>query len=103
MDSLCCREFDVAETLLLLQTPNPTIFWSWGVESKINYFNKGLLLKVNGAVHTGWVLISLSFMDLYDVYLFETGKKLIKKSVKEIYFDQLLEIADGLIETPSKY
>lgn len=101
MDSLCCREFDVQETLQLLHHPTPAIFWSWGVEQKFNYNHKGLLLKVDAHRHKGWLLISLSFMDLYDVHLFEDGK--IKDSIKELYFDQLLNTIDDRIEKIDGY
>lgn len=103
MDSLCCREFNVNETLLLLHHPTPTKFWSWGVERKINYLDKGLLLYVNANRHTGWLLISLSFKDLYDVHLFELGKKELKHSITDLYFDQLLDAIDDYIEKKENY
>ncbi|KAF2520056.1 hypothetical protein E0W68_02210 [Flavobacterium salilacus subsp. salilacus] len=101
LDTLCCRTFDVAETLMLLHQPTPSIFWSWGVELKLNYKNMGLLLKVNAHRHTGWLLISLSFSDLYDVYLFEDEK--IKDEIKGLYFDQLLKAIDDKIEKLDNY
>ena len=103
MDSLCCREFDVNETLQLLHHPNPNIFYSWGCDRKINYLNKGLLLHVDAHRHTGWILISLSGADLYDVYLFQLGKKEIKKEIKDLYFDQLLKAIDDEIERIPDY
>ena len=103
MDSLCCREFDVNETLQLLHHPNPSVFWSWGVERKLNYKNIGLLLYVNAHRHTGWILISLSGADLYDVYLFQSEKKEIKKEIKGLYYDQLLTAIDDEIERISDY
>lgn len=101
MDSLCCRSFDVKETLALLYHPNPSVAWSWGIEQKVNYNDLGLLLKVNAHRHTGWLLISLSFMDLYDVHLFEDGK--IKQSIKGLYFDQLRDSIDEVIEKIDEY
>lgn len=103
MDSLCCREFDVKETLLLLHHPNPNIFYSWGVSRKANYKNIGLLLYVEARRHTGWILISLSAADLYDVHLFNLGNKSIKKQIKDLYFDQLLAAIDDEIERIDEY
>jgi len=103
MDGLCCRYFDVNETFKLLRYPNPSIFYSWGVERKVNYLGKGLLLYVNAHRHTGWILISLSGADLYDVYLFQLGEKKIKKEIKDLYFDQLLKAIDDEIERIDEY
>lgn len=103
LDSLCCREFNPDETLQLLQYPNRSVFWSWGVERRLNYKNIGLLLYVNARRHTGWILISLSFSDLFDVHLFELGSKEIKKSIKDLYFDQLREAIDNEIEKIDDY
>ena len=101
IDSLCCRSFDIQDTLRLLHYPNPSIFWSWGAEQKINYDNKGLLLKVNAHRHKGWLLISLSGADLYDVHLFQD--KAIKKSITDIFFEDLLRIIDDEIERINEY
>ena len=103
MDSLCCREFDIKETLTLLHYPNPSVFMSWGVERKANYKNIGLLLYVNAHCHTGWILISLSVADLYDIYLLELGKKEIKDSIIDLYYDQLLDAIDSRIEKQDDY
>lgn len=103
MDSLCCREFNVNETLALLLHPNPNIFGSWGCERRLNYKNIGLLLYVNAHRHTGWILINLSGADLYDVHLFELGKKEIKDSIIGLYYDQLLDAIDSRIEKQDDY
>ena len=102
LDDLCCREFDQQETLELLHLPEPSVFWSWGVSRKIRYKSIGLLLHVDARRHTGWILISLSFADLYDVHLLAPDKR-IKKSIKGLYFDQLREAIDKEIERIDDY
>lgn len=102
-ESLTCREFDPQETIHLLMHPNPAVFWSWGVSSKINYKNKALLLHVEGYKFQGWLAITLSFRDLFDVHFFETGNKKIKRSITDLYFDQLREAIDNYVEKQDDY
>ena len=101
MESLTCRDIDYHGTMILLHSPDPNVFYSWGVSEKINYNDRGIILKVSGHHFQGYLLISLSFLDLFDVYLFEDGK--IKKSIKDLYFDQLVEAIDKEIEYIEDY
>lgn len=95
------REFDPRQTLEVL-THNKMTYWSWGVEKLLNMFNKGLCLKVNGHHHKGWVIITLSYLDTYSVYMVSNGGKL-KNEYHEVYFDQLTEIIDNRIEKIPEY
>jgi hypothetical protein len=47
-------QFNANETLLVLRS-NPSIFMSWGVEKLVNVDGRGLMMKVNGHHHCGWV------------------------------------------------
>ena len=60
------REFDTRETLQLLQRYQFR-FWSWGGNGFTNLENKGLLFKVQGNHHKGYVLITLGYDDTYKV------------------------------------
>lgn len=94
-------EFNPDETMQVL-THDRVIYWSWGVSQKINFANKGLCLKVNGRYLKGWVLITLSGLDLYDVHFLKGRAKEILTSIEGLYFDQLVEVIDRYIESDAK-
>ena len=95
------REFNLNETLLVLRS-NQSIYWSWGVSKLVNLQNKGLIMKVNGHHHKGWVLITLGWEDLYKVYIVSnTGNTL--DQYEGIFFDQLVEVIDDRIERIPNY
>lgn len=97
------RCYQVAKTI------NEQLFWSidkwtyfsWGVSKKLfTYFKEmpSLMMRVSGALHKGWVVISLNEgSDTYEVRLFNV-KKEEKAKYEDIYCDQLGEFIDGLIE-----
>ena len=96
-------------------TPGP-VFWSWGPskfravrENQIqgideNYLG-GLLFYVRGMKHKGHVFVSLALNDTYTVSIGNVvkGQMKLKKQVNEVYFDQLGEIIDELIERQDAY
>lgn len=108
----------IAQTILSqikALTPAP-IFWSWGAskfqvvkENQIqgigeNYLG-GLLFYVRGANHKGHVLVSLALNDTYSVSIghVKRGKMQPKRQINEVYFDELGEIIDGLVERQAHY
>ena len=99
-ESLAQREFDLAETIRVIQHDR-TIYWSWGVEKKVNYYDKALILIVNGHHHKGVLVITLARNDTYSFHLIEKGK--VKESVHEVYFDMLQELIDNKIERIDSY
>jgi len=101
IEELVQREFNVDETLLLLQQ-KPNVFWSWGVEKVLKVKDKGLFLMVNGHHHKGWVFIILAWNDTYSYYLLESEKN-IKKEVHNVYFDELQYRLDKDIEYIEDY
>ena len=75
---------------------------SWGFNSP-TIINNGIRFKVKGQLHRGYVEVTLNGSDLYDVRGFHTwGKKGIIEdfTMKDIYFDVLVETLDCYIETP---
>lgn len=95
------REFNPRETLDLLKRYGFK-FWSWGASNFVNLKDKGLLFKVNGHHHKGYVLITLNHWDTYVVTLLSTqGNQ--KYREENIYFDQLFEIIDNKIERIPEY
>ena len=79
-------------------------YMSWGV-SKLQYTfyeeMPSLLLRVSGMLHKGYVIVSLDEgADAYVVTLM-TVRKVVKKSMKDIYCDTLGSTIDELIERPA--
>lgn len=76
------------------------ILGSWGF-SKPSIIERGLRFHVNGALHRGWVDVTLNGCDLYDIRVWRTwGKKTIEVTSREdIYFDVLVEVIDRIVET----
>jgi hypothetical protein len=101
LNPLCEREFNLKETLQVL-THNKTIYWSWGVSRLTNVNNKGLLMKVNGHHHKGYVFIVLGWEDLYKVFFISTHGN-IKDTKEGIFFDMLVEVIDNRIEKIPQY
>jgi len=95
------REFNPSETLQLLQRYQFR-FWSWGSNGFTNLEDKGLLFKVNGNHHKGYVLITLGYDDTYKVYIISTQGN-IKDTYEGIYFDMLFETIDNRIERIKEY
>lgn len=95
------RNFDLNETLLVLRS-NQSIYLSWGVSKLVNLQNKGLIMKVNGHHHKGWVLITLGWEDLYKVYIVSNTGDILDQC-EGIFFDQLVEMIDNRIERIPDY
>lgn len=60
-----------------------------------------MMLRVSGLVHKGWVYVSLNEgKDLYEVRLLNVRRQL-KKTVEDVYGEDLGAIIDGLVECPT--
>ena len=95
------RKFDLRETLQVFNRNQP-MYWSWGVSKKLNIDDKGLLLKVSGNHHKGWVLISLGWNDTYTIHII-SNKGEVLNEYKEIYWDMLADVIDDRIERIPEY
>ena len=95
------REQNVNETRQLLGLGGAK-FWSWGAHAFVNFGNKFLKFKVNGNLHKGHVYICVNGSDLYDVYLTSTQGN-IKKEIKDIFFEDLVDRIDEAVEKIDKY
>lgn len=108
----------IAQTILdQIKTLTPSeVFWSWGAskfravrENQIQGINEnylgGLVFYVRGMKHKGHVLVSLALNDTYTVTVGNVikGQMKIKQQINDIYFDQLGEIIDDLIEKQEAY
>lgn len=99
---LCKHEFNPKETMQWLSR-DKMMYWSWGASKVINLFNKGLLLRVHGHHHNGYVLITLDAgMDLYEFHLVKTNGT-VKETITDVYCDDLQEMIDNKIERIPEY
>ena len=98
---LCKMEFNVTETLQVLMTNKP-MYWSWGVTDLTSLESKGLVFKVRGHHHKGWVLITLDWTDTYNVDIINNKGEVIQH-FDMVYFDMLSEIIDNRIERIPEY
>jgi hypothetical protein len=99
--SLLKRDFNVGETMSVLKH-NPSIYWSWGVSKLHNFNDKGLLFKVSGHHHKGWVLITLDWSDTFEVHLINADSS-IKKTFDMVYIDSLIDTIDTAVEKIADY
>lgn len=97
------RCYEVAKTIneQLFWSIDKVVYWCWGVSKKVfTFYNDmpSLMMKVSGAIHKGWVVVSLNEgSDTYEVRLLN-DKKEEKAKYDDIYCDQLGSFIDGLIE-----
>jgi len=93
--------FNTDETISILRS-NPSIYWSWGVERYFNVEDRGLMMKVNGHHHKGWVLITLGWDDWYRVHILTQFGEVLD-SYNGVGFDELIGVIDDRIERIEEY
>jgi hypothetical protein len=92
------RMFDVMD---LLNAIKRTVkFVSWGARY-CNYFDKGLLLFVNGHHFTGGVLITLAGNDTFTIYYIK--ERQVVDQVSNIYIEDLITTIDLKVEYIEEY
>ena len=95
------RPQDMNGTLAVLRND----FWkfaSWGAEGFQKHKDRVLKFKVNGHHHKGYVYLAVSGSDLYDAYLTDLMGEIVKE-VKDMYFDELVDRLDVVIEKVESY
>lgn len=94
----------VAKTIMeqLFWSSDKMTYFSWGVSRKVALVYNDmptLALRVSGVLHKGWVYISLNEgMDVYEVRLLNVSKNEVKKTIEEVYCDNLGSVIDGIVE-----
>lgn len=90
----------MAEYILSILRSQLMIMWSWGFNSPTRLpDNRGLAFKVQGFKYKGWVeVIYEEGLDTFTVILKKTGKK-----VEDVYFDELVNVIDALVERTDDY
>lgn len=91
----------------ILWSINKFEYLSWGIRKKAATEYEGmatLALRVSGAVHKGWVLVSLNEgKDCYEVRLLNVARTKVKRTLEEVYCDNLGEVLDSLIERKAEW
>ena len=91
----------------ILWSINKWEYMSWGIRKKVATEYEGmatLALRVSGAVHKGWVFISLNEgADCYEVRLLNVARTKVKRTLEEVYCDNLGEVLDSLIERKTEW
>lgn len=93
------REFSTASTYEEIFR-NSKIAWCWGAFDFVGVKDDGLVFKVNGALHKGYVIVTLGYEDLYKVTLADLQGNIVGKTKSGVYNDCLIDVIDKLVETP---
>ena len=87
-----------AKDQLMTMTPG-SVLMSWGIkEFAATVYNgmPALLIKVNGRLHAGYVIVALNGSDYYEVYLLHGAVAVCVN--EEVCFDELGDVIDRAIE-----
>jgi len=92
----------MANYILSILKTDFNIVWSWGFNSPKPTQN-GLVFKVQGFLHKGWVIIQYDEgSDLFDIKLL-TDQLKETKSIEGIYIDELIDVIDDAVEYCENY
>ena len=101
--ALYLDSFNVNETMQQLRYGYGKVkLMSWGARNFTNFENKGLLFRVSGFKHKGYVLITLAFDDTYTVHLLNMKCDVVK-TMEMVYCDELNDIIDDFVEKVNEY
>ncbi len=90
----------MAEYILSILRSQLMVMWSWGFNSPTRMAeDRGLAFMVQGYKYKGWVeVVYEEGLDTFTVILRKTGLK-----VEDVYFDELVNVIDGLVERTADY
>lgn len=90
----------MAEYILFILRSQLMVMWSWGFNSPTRLSdNRGLAFKVQGFKYKGWIeVVYDEGLDTFSVILKQTGMK-----VEDVYFDELVNVIDSLVERTDDY
>jgi len=80
------------------------VMWSWGFnQPQALPNNEGLIFKVNGFKHKGWVKVVYNEgMDLFAVILLDNQNNELQR-IEGVYFDSLVDVIDEAVEYTPDY
>ena len=94
----------IADTILAqIKAFDPFAMMAYGAKNLVilnetDQYSGGLSFKVNGMRHKGAVEIALMFNDTYRVRTYNRTLTKVKDDVRDVYFEDLVEVLDKLIE-----
>lgn len=91
------RPQNAQETIQLLRA-QPIMLMCWAAENFGTPVKNILRFNVSGALHKGFVYVTVNASDWYDVYLTTFSNKLVKK-LEDVSFDELSVRIDRAVET----
>jgi len=97
IEALLKCSMNAQETLNQLKWGGVQKMMSWGFRNPANVQNKGLLFRVSGFLHKGYVLITLDWTDTYIVHLLSLQCE-VKKTIENVYCNELTERIDVIVE-----
>jgi len=102
LKALYLDSLNPTETMSQLKAGGVTKLMSWGARNYTNFDNKGLLFRVSGYKHKGYVLITLAFDDTYTVHLLKLNCDVVK-TMEMVYCDELTDKIDEAVEKVADY
>lgn len=75
---------------------------SWGAHAWTNIRNKALRFKVQGHLYSGWVIIAVNGLDLFDIHFVNRSME-IKETINDIYLEDLINVIDRKVERIDTY
>ena len=98
MEEYAIQVAQTAKEQLITMTP-ASVIMSWGIKEFTAMVYNGmpaLRIKVNGRLHTGYVIVALNGSDYYEVYLLHGITAVCVN--EEVCFDELGDVIDRAIE-----
>jgi len=93
---------EMAQYIYAILKSQLNVMWSWGFNSPQPLTNC-LQFKVQGFKHKGYVTVKYNEgKDLFDVTLYN-NRMTVKEKTEGVYFDELVDIIDGLVEKTADY
>ncbi len=98
MEEYAIQVAQTAKEQLITMTP-ASVLMSWGIKEFTAMVYNGMpafRIKVNGRLHTGYVIVALNGSDYYEVYLLHGITAVCVN--EEVCFDELGDVIDRAIE-----
>ena len=95
---------DMANYIFSILRTSRIVMWSWGFNApKALANNEGLIFKVNGFKHKGFVKVLYNEgKDLFEVILLD-DRKIESHRIEDVYIDSLVNVIDEAVEHTSDY
>lgn len=95
---------EMANYIFSILRSNRIVMWSWGFnQPQALPNNEGLIFKVNGFKHNGFVkVVYHEGKDLFVVILQDNQSNELHR-IEDVYFDQLVDVIDETVERTQDY